>query len=198
MKKILTLALLIFAMRSMQIQAQDGEGELKFPGIDKSVMDMAYYPPRAAFRAFAKTEEEKMAGQPVMRVIYSRPLKNDREIFGELVKNGELWRIGANEATEILLMKDVKVGDKELKAGRYTMYIMPSERSWDVHFSTDNDGWGHYAFKPEESSVASIEVSTEETPSTVEALAIMFQKSDDGAHMIIAWDNKMARVPFTF
>lgn len=196
MKKILILAVLVFAMSSMQ--AQSGEKEMKFPGIDKSVMDMAYYPPRAAFRAFAKTDEEKMAGQPVMRVTYSRPLKNEREVFGELVKPGEMWRIGANEATEIMLMKDVKVGETELKAGRYTMYIMPSAREWEVHFSTDTDGWGHYAFKPEESGVAKITVATAETPSTVEALSIMFEKSEDGAHMIVAWDDTMARIPFTF
>lgn len=195
MKKILILALIAFAMST--VQAQDGK-KMEFPGIDKSVMDMAYFPPRAAFRAFAKTEEEKMAAQPVMRVTYSRPLKNGREVFGELVKPGEMWRLGANEATELLLMKDVKVGEKTLEAGRYTIYVMPSEGSWDVHFSTDTDGWGHYAFKPEESSVASIEVSTADTPTTVEALSIMFEKSDDGAHMIVAWDDKMARVPFTF
>ncbi|MEM8886692.1 MAG: DUF2911 domain-containing protein [Bacteroidota bacterium] len=196
MKKFLTLALLVFA--AFGLQAQDGGEEMKFPGVDKSVMDMAYYPQRAAFRAFAKTEEEKAAAQPVMRVVYSRPMKNGRTVFGELLKYGEMWRAGANESTELMLMKDVKVGGKTLEAGRYTIYVIPQEDEWEVHFSTDTDGWGHYAFKPEASSVASITVPTAATPSTVEAFAIMFQKSDDGAHMIMAWDTTMARVPFTF
>jgi len=196
MKKILTLAVLIFAFAGLQ--AQDKEGELKFPGVDGSVMDMAYFPARAAFRAFEKTPEAKAANQPIMRVIYSRPLKKDRVIFGELLKYGEMWRVGANESTELLLMKDAKVGDKTLKAGRYTIYVIPAEKEWEVHFSTDTDGWGHYSFKPEESSVAKITVPVEKTPATVEAFAIMFQESDKGAHMIMAWDNSMARVPFAF
>lgn len=194
MKKFLTFAMVLLAVLGMQAQ----EDELKFPDVDKSVLDMSYYPSRAAFRAFAKTPEEKAAGQPVMRVIYSRPMKKGRTIFGELEKYGSTWRVGANESTELLLMKDVKVGGKTLAAGRYTVYAKLAEKEWDIHFSTDTDGWGHYAFKPEESSVASITVPTQKTPSTVEAMAIIFKKSDDGAHMVIAWDDTMVAVPFVF
>lgn len=170
----------------------------EFPKIDGSPMDAAYYPPRAAFRNFAKTDAERKAGEPVMRVLYSRPQKKGRNIFGDLQKYGEWWRIGANEATEILLFKDVKVGGKTLAAGRYTMYAMLQESEWEVHFSTDNDGWGHYAFKPDQTSVASIKVPTQATPSTVEALGIFFEKTDGGADMIVGWDDTMVRVPFTF
>ncbi|MDX1940953.1 MAG: DUF2911 domain-containing protein, partial [Saprospiraceae bacterium] len=69
----------------------------KFPDVDKSPMDMAYYPSRVAFRAFGKTDEEKNV-KPVIRVVYSRPMKNGRVVFGELQKYGEVWRVGANES----------------------------------------------------------------------------------------------------
>lgn len=170
----------------------------EFPKMDGSPMDAAYYPPRAAFRAFAKTDEERKAGEPIIRVIYSRPQVKGRTIFGDLQKYGEWWRIGANEATEIMLFQDVKVGGKTISAGRYTIYAMLQENEWEIHFSTDNDGWGHYAFKPDESSVASITVPTQATSETVEAMGIFFEKSDDGAHMVIGWDDTMVRVPFQF
>lgn len=169
----------------------------EFPALDKSPMDMAYYPPRVAFRAFGKTDEERNA-KPVIRVIYSRPQKNGRTVFGDLVKFGEIWRVGANESTEVMFYQDVKIGGATLKAGRYTLYAVPNKDAWEMHFSTDTDGWGHYSFKPEQSTVAKIKVPTQKTAKPVEAMAIMFEKSDKGANMLIGWDDTMVSVPIEF
>jgi hypothetical protein len=191
MKKSLLVTLIACTLLAADVVAQE------FPKMDASPMDMAYFPSRVAFRAFAKTEEEKNA-KPIIRVTYSRPQKNDRVIWGDLVKYGEMWRIGANESTEIMLMQDVKLGDTDVKAGRYTMYAMPAENEWTIYLSSDLDGWGQYAFKPEASTVAQITVPTAKTESTVEAVSIVFEKVDDGAHMVVAWDDTMVRVPFVF
>lgn len=195
MRVFITICLLCAAAIGF---AQDDATELKFPDVDKSSMDMAYFPPRAAFRNFAKTEEEKMANQPVMRVIYSRPMKNGRKIFGELEKYGNVWRVGANETTEIEFFQPVTIGDTRFQAGRYTVYAVVEADAWTFHFSTDVDGWGHYAYKPEQTGVGTIKVKTEKTPETVEALSIMFLDVEDGAHMVVAWDDTMARVPIQF
>ncbi|WMN07337.1 DUF2911 domain-containing protein [Marivirga arenosa] len=190
MKRIIILTLAVLACFTFGNNAQAQE----FPELDKSPMDMAYYPSRVAFRAFAKTEEEKNA-KPLIRVTYSRPKADGRAVFTELEKPGNIWRVGANESTEVMFFEDVTIDGKKVKAGRYTIYIKLGEENWEVHFSTDTDGWGHYAFKPEESTVAKITVPTEETESTVEYMSIMFEEADPGAHMIIAWDDTMARVP---
>lgn len=171
--------------------------QVDFPGIDKSPMDMAYYPSRVAFRAFGKTDAEKNA-KPIIRLIYSRPMKNNRVVFGELIKYGEIWRVGANESTEVLFFQDVTVNGTMLKAGRYTLYAVPNKDSWEIHFSTDTDGWGHYSFNPEISTVAKITVPTKKTDSTIEALSIVFTAADKGANMIIAWDDTMVSVPIEF
>ncbi|MDP5139261.1 MAG: DUF2911 domain-containing protein [Spirosomaceae bacterium] len=57
----------------------------KLPGIDKSPMDMAYYPNDFAHdRKFAP---DKIGDIPaIARVIYSRPAKKGREIFGGMIK----------------------------------------------------------------------------------------------------------------
>lgn len=187
MKKIFILSLI--GVMAYSASAQD------FPKMDASPMDAAYFPARAAFRAFAKTDEERTANEPKIRVVYSRPQMKEREVFGGLVKYGEVWRLGANESTEIQFFQAATIGDSKLDAGRYTIYAVPSESEWEVHFSTDNDGWGHYSFKPEESTVAKITVPTQKTASTVEAFSILFEASDDGAHMIIGWEDTMVRVP---
>ncbi|MBK7873062.1 MAG: DUF2911 domain-containing protein [Saprospiraceae bacterium] len=168
----------------------------KFPDVDKSPMDMAYYPSRVAFRAFGKTDEEKNV-KPLIRVVYSRPMKNGRVVFGELQKYGEVWRVGANESTEIQFFQDVTINGKKVKAGRYTLYATPNKDSWEVFINTDLDNWGHYAYNAEH-NVASIKVPTKKTESTVEAMAIMFEKADKGANMLIAWDDTMVSVPIEF
>ncbi len=195
MRIFITVCLLLVAAIGF---SQEASKEMKFPDVDKSSMDMVYFPERAAFRNFAKTEEEKVANMPVVRVIYSRPMKNGRKIFGELEQYGNVWRVGANESTEIQFFQPVTIGDTRFQEGRYTMYAVVEEGAWTFHFSTDLDGWGHYAYKPEQTGVGTIKVETEKTPETVEALSIMFQAVEDGAHMIVAWDDTMARVPIQF
>lgn len=188
MKWICSIALMFFLSLSV-VQAQE------MPGPDQSPMDAAYFPARAAFRAFADTEEDKMANQPVIRVLYSRPQKKGRDVFPDLVAYDKIWRTGANESTEIMFFEDVVLGDTKVKAGRYTLYTKPGEEEWEVMINTDLDGWGAYAYDAE-NTVASITVPAMETNAPVESFTIMFEKVDDGTHMIMAWDDVMIRVPF--
>ena len=190
MKRFFVLSLLCASLFCI---AQDAVSQ-EFPKMDNSPMDISYFPPRVAFRAFAKTEEEKSV-KPLIRVIYSRPQAKGRKVFTELEKPGNMWRVGANEATEVMFFQDVTIGETTVAAGRYTVYAMLGESEWTIYFSNDMDRWGHYAFKPENSSVAQITLPLEKTAETVEAMSIVFEAADPGAHMIIAWDDTMVRVP---
>ena len=67
-------------------------------------MDMAYYPVNYPVLKI----QDKLTESLAARVIYSRPQKAGRTIFGSLVKYGEVWRLGANEATEIEFFKNCK------------------------------------------------------------------------------------------
>ncbi len=64
-------------------------------------MDMSYYPVNYPILKI----QDKVTEPLVMRVIYSRPQLNGRKIFGELQAYGQVWRLGANEATEIEFLK---------------------------------------------------------------------------------------------
>lgn len=188
MKWFLTLtALLLMTLGTVSAQ--------EMPELDASPMDAAYFPNRAAFRSFADTDAQKMAMQPVMKVVYSRPQKKGRDIFGDLISYGEVWRAGANESTQITFFEDVVVGDAKVKAGRYTLYTVPGEDEWDVMINTDLDGWGAYAYDANK-NVATITVPAMETEDTVEAFTIVFEEVEDGAHLIMAWDDTVVRVPF--
>ena len=73
--------------------------------LDKSPMDVSYWPSNYPILKL----NGKVKSDPIARVLYSRPQKNNREIFDGIVKYGEMWRLGANEATEIEFLKTVKI-----------------------------------------------------------------------------------------
>ncbi len=193
MKNLLTtiLTFVLFLGLSQTLEAQ------KLPMLDNSPLDISYFPPRAAFRGFENTEQAKAANEPVIRVLYSRPQKKGRDIFGDLVEYDKMWRAGANESTEIMFFKDVTINGTKVEAGRYTIHVMPTADNWTVFFNSDLDGWGSYHYN-EDNNVASITVPTQLTLSTVENFGIFFEEVEDGAHMIMAWDDTVVRVPIQF
>ena len=189
MKKfVLSIVVAVFACN---VNAQE------FPKVDKSVMDASYFPDNAPKRAFIKDKEKQAAAEPKIRILYSRPLKNGRTVFGELLKYNEPWRIGANESTEILFMTDVVFGGTNVKAGRYTLIAIPTEKEWTVKLNTVNDGWGNYSHDPA-FDIASVTVPTSTSDKEIEALSItMYEKSKNVVHIKIGWDKTIAEIPVT-
>lgn len=164
----------------------------KLPALDKSPMDMAYYPAN-----YPVLKIQDKATEPlVARVIYSRPQKEGRTIFGGLVEYGKVWRLGANEATEIELYRDVKIKDKKLSKGRYTLYAVPTENQWTIIFNKDTDTWGAFKYD-EKKDVLRVDVPTQKNNPAADAFTITFNKSANGTDMVIAWDETMVSLPIT-
>lgn len=183
MRKIFLLAVIaIFTLQSNPVNAQEKTKEApSFNKVDVSPMDLVVY----------KNEAEEV----VARVIYSRPLKRDREIFGKLVPYNEVWRTGANEATELTLYKDMKVADAVVEAGTYTLYTIPGEKEWTVILNNRTNTWGAYEYSDQEDRVR-IKVPVRNAPSTIESFSMAFVTKTDGADLLIGWDNKYVEVPF--
>src|ERR1700760_1687007 len=119
MKNVLAVLFALFVVCSGWAQTNTSF-VINSPLLDKSPMDMAYYPAN-----YPMLKSQQKPTEPlVVRVIYSRPQKNNRVIFGDLVEYGKVWRLGANEATEIEFFQDVKIAGKKIKKGRYTMYAL--------------------------------------------------------------------------
>lgn len=190
MKKIsFLLSLLCFTLIGANAQT--------FPGLDKSPMDMAYYPDNYAHdRKFAPAKIG--TDKAMVRVIYSRPVKNDREIFGKLVPYGKVWRIGANEATEIKFYEDVTIEGKKIPAGTYALLTIPNEKEWTIILSSDVDQWGAYSYN-EGMDVVRFTVPVQKTEKPLENFSIQFAKKDaKTANMYMGWDNSMVAVPISF
>lgn len=170
----------------------------ELPDLDKSPMDMAYYPSRAAFRGFSKTDEEKASLTPKIRVIYSRPQKNGREIWGneKMAPFGQPYRLGANENTEIQFYVPVMLGDQVIPAGRYTLGAIPTKDKWTIFINTDIDSWGVYGYDAAK-NVATFEVPVGKPDDVIEAFSATLYKADSGmVHLKMGWDEALVEVPF--
>jgi len=190
MKKIL-LILFTSSLLSGNLIAQE------FRGLDKSPMDRAYLPDDFAHdRKFAP--ERKLGESALIKVVYSRPQKKEREVFGGMVKYGEVWRLGANEATEIKIYRDLEFAGKLLKKGRYAMFAIPEEKEWTLIFNADLDEWGHYSYNKEK-DVLRVKATVRQNENAVEAMAIQFEDLSNGkAVMRIAWDKVIAEMTIKY
>lgn len=163
------------------------------PAVDKSPMDMSYYPVNYPVLKI----QDKITEPLVARVIYSRPQKSGRTIFGGLVKNGEVWRLGANEATEVQFFKSVHIGGKKIKAGRYTLYAIVNDNSWTIIVNKETDTWGSFKYDSKK-DVVRTDVTLQKIESPVENLVMAFEKTAIGCNLVIAWDNTKVALPITF
>ena len=158
-------------------------------GLDKSPMDMSYYPP--------DYPKLKMSGSiqrlPIARVIYSRPKKDGRIIFGNVVKYGTPWRLGANEATEIEFFEDVTILNKRIKKNRYVIYCKPFENSWTLILNNDLFTWGLKIDSTQD--MYSFDIPIAKTKYPFEVFTMEFQKADTGMHLVMAWDSVKANLP---
>jgi len=167
---------------------------IMFRGLDASPMDIAHYPSNSAYTNYLEGEEKNIA--PKIQVEYSRPFKKGRNVFGDLIKPGDMWRIGANEATEIVLFEDMTVGGEEIQAGRYALLAEIKDGSWDIIFSKDFPSWG-MVNRDESKDVARINIPVKTGGEVLENLSITFEeKSDSLVHMMIGWDQTRAEIPF--
>lgn len=188
MKKLIGLLLAVAFLNTSNAQSNGN----KLPAIDKSPMDMAYYPAN-----FPVLKVQDKASEPlVARVIYSRPQKSGRTVYGELVEYGKVWRLGANEATEIEFYRDVKINGKKIPKGKYTLYAFVNPADWTMVINKETDTWGAFKYD-EKKDVARITVPSEKLKEPAEAFTMYFEKAEAGTNLLIMWDDTKVTLPIS-
>ena len=87
-------------------------------------------------------EIEQLVGLTEIEVEYNRPSMKGREIFGNLVPYGKLWRTGANSGTKISFSTDVVIDGKTIKEGTYSVFSIPNIDNWDIILYSQAEVWG--------------------------------------------------------
>jgi hypothetical protein len=170
------------------------KAQYKFPPLDASVMDIAAYP-----------LDGFHSGKPLqVKVIYSRPLKKGREIFGAtgLQPYGKIWRVGANEETEIRFYVPVTIGGKQVAPGTYSLFAIPGKDAantdWTIIINSSTDKWGESYDQFKDKDIVRFSVPVKPLDNVLEAMSITFTPLSNGANMIIGWDKTAVEVPILF
>lgn len=156
----------------LQVHAQS------FSDLDKSPMDAV----------MVRNEDNS----PLVRIIYSRPYKRNRAIFGELVPYGEVWRTGANETTEIRLYEHCLLNGKPIKKGTYALFSIPNKNEWTLIINENHQGWGAYEYD-DNADVLRFSLPAQKTATEVEQFSISTRPAEDGAYILMGWDDTFLR-----
>lgn len=160
--------------------------------VDVSPMDISYYPVDYPKLKISKA----VTTPPFARVVYSRPHLQGRKLFHDVLKYGEPWRLGANEATELDLYSDATIQGKKIKAGRYILYCIPGQDKWTIVLNSNIDSWG---LQPDASKdISRFIIPVSQTNNSLEFFTMLFQQTAAGADLLMAWDNVEAKLPFAF
>jgi hypothetical protein len=154
--------------------------------------------------AFAQDDKSKRPSPPAqaqcklpdgktVTIDYSSPRAKGRKIFGDLVPFGKVWRAGANEATTFVTTADLKVGGKDVPAGNYTIFAIPSADKWSLIISKGTGEWGT-DYPGESKDLTRVEMKTSKTSGPVENFTIAFDQMGKGCTLGMSWENTEASV----
>ena len=186
MKKLVLFVSLILGMTLAKAQTSASP-------LDSSPLDMSYYPANYPVLKI----QDKISEPLIARVVYSRPQKKGRKLFGDLIGYGQVWRLGANEATELEFFRDVKIDNRPVKKGRYTIYALVNEDKWVLILNKETDTWGAFRYDSSK-DVLRTTVPVEKRADIEEAFSMSFQKIGKGAELQMSWDDVLVRLPINW
>lgn len=125
---------------------------------------------------------------------YGRPAKRGRVVFGGIVPYGEVWRTGANAATQFRTDKDLDFGGTTVPAGFYTLWTIPTASGWKLVINGQTGQWG--TEHDPKKDLYTIPMTVSSQPAVTERFQIAIQPNDQGGVLQLTWDTTQASVPF--
>ena len=145
-----------------------------------------------------KAKLVQTVGLSEVTIEYSRPAVRDRNIFGDLVPYGELWRTSANQNTLITFSDDVTVSGQPLSKGTYALYTIPKQDVWMVYFYNETNNWGTPSSWDEDQVSLAVRAKVQ-TIANAESFSISLENiSLDSADLQLAWEQVAIQIPMTF
>ena len=139
---------------------------------------------------------EQRVGLTDLAVDYSSPGVKGRKIWGDLVPYDKVWRAGANAATKLIASHDFTFGGTPIKAGTYSVFIIPAKAQWTVLLNSDPTlGAPDHDDKKD---VARVKVTPAALPAPRERLTYLFSDTqEDRTSLDLEWERVRIRVPIT-
>lgn len=132
-----------------------------------------------------------------LKITYSQPHRRGREIFGQLVPYNQVWRLGANEATELTVTQDVLINNQLLKAGTYTLFAIPTDDKWTFIVNSETGLWGSYNHNPK-LDVIRFDAPVETNSVAFEPFTIKANQNNANVDVMFFWHNVRVQFPVKF
>jgi hypothetical protein len=140
------------------------------------------------------TARATIAGASIS-VAYSRPAKRGRVIFGNVVPWNQVWRTGANAATQLTTDRDLVFGSTVVPAGKYTLWTLPTPAGARLIINSETGQWGTDYHSDKD--FAKVDLTTRQLSQPVEQFVIEVVPRGSGGVLRFAWDDREFSVPFT-
>jgi hypothetical protein len=136
------------------------------------------------------------AGGANLWIDYGRPGKRGRTVFGGVVPWGEVWRTGANAATQFRTDRALDFGNGiVVPAGFYTLWSLPTPGGWKLIVNSQTGQWGtqHDAAK----DLYTVELEHGTLPEVAERFTIAVEPTATGGVLHLDWDQTRGSAAFT-
>ncbi len=126
---------------------------------------------------------------------YGVPMKRGREIWGALVRYGQLWRTGANRATHFSTDHTLRFGDLVVPAGDYTLYSIPAADGGllIINRQTGQNGQQY----DEARDLGRVRLTPRPLGAVVEPFTIEVREENGRGILALKWDRTELVAPFT-
>ncbi len=135
------------------------------------------------------------AGGATLWIDSGRPAKRGRAVFGGIVPYGDVWRTGANAATQFRTDKALDFGGTVVPAGFYTLWTLPTAGGWKLIVNSETGQWGTEHKADKDLYTIDLKLGTLSQP--VERFTIGVEPSAQGGVLELDWDTTRASVAFT-
>lgn len=133
-----------------------------------------------------------------IKVVYGQPYRQGRTIFGSWEPYGEVWRTGANEATEITLTNPVLMNKELVEAGTYALFTIPHEEYWTIILNNDLGQWGAFEYSTN-FDYKRFDVPVITLPQPAELFTIFFTEvKNKETALVLTWDLVRIEIPVVF
>lgn len=132
-------------------------------------------------------------GGATFEIAYSRPAMRGREIWGSLVPYGEVWRTGANAATQFGTDRDLIIGEVEVPAGSYTLWSTYAAESAMLIINSQTGQWGTQYDAAQD--FVRVPMTAEGLEEPVDRFTISIEPTEDGGILQLSWDRTRFTVP---
>ena len=122
-------------------------------------------------------------GSATLTVDYSRPLRRGRTLLGALIPLGQVWRTGANAATQLSTTAPIHLGGVPLDSGTVTLWTLPTERDVQLVINRETGQWGT-SYRAE-NDIARVAMRVDTLPAPVEAFTIRVDST--ASRLVMEW-----------